>query len=192
MIFGYGWNDPRAIKQATQRQYLVDAGANERQIRFEKSPGRDWRDRLLLGDKPLMRRDDVLAVYRTQYLANDALDFITVLCRLASIGCGLHVVNQGVTVFPDGAMTDLIEKDLAERRKKQTETARAALSKMPIKQGRPKVEDGWSEDDKKKFRKLWAMDKTVVANRAIGREFEISAPAVVSVAERMKLPPRGD
>lgn len=190
VIFGYVWKDPRAISEKAQRQYLADAGAAERFIQTEKSPARDWRDSLVGSDKPKLRKGDVLAVYNTQYLADDSLEFVTLLCRLAALGAGLHVVRYGVTIFPDSAMTEIIEQDIAERRKKQTENARKVLAKMPKRKGRAKVEDSWTDEQKKTFRKLWAQDPAKTTNRAIARHFDISAPAVASIAERMKLPLR--
>jgi hypothetical protein len=190
VIFGYSWNDPRAISQKAQRQYLTDAGAAERQISVERSPSRDSRDKILMGDKPLLREGDVLAVYSTAYLADDSLELVTILCRLAALDAGLHVINLRITVFPEQDMSEMIEQDIAARRKKQTENARKALAKMEHRPGRPKVEDGWTDKQKTTFRKLWAMKTSKVSNRAIAKEFEISAPAVVSIAARMKLPER--
>lgn len=202
VIFGYVWKDPRAIDEKTQRQYLADAGPSDRFVKIEKSPSREWRRDLAWGDrdlgkgekpKPLLREGDVLAVYRTRYLADDSLDFVAFLCRLAALRAGLHVVGEGVTVFPDADMTRLIEQDLAERRKKQTEEGRKALSKLPKSKrgGAPRTEDGWDEETRKKFRKMWVLPPSVCSNREIARTFDVKAPTVPDIAARMKLPPRG-
>ena len=202
MIFGYAWKDPRAISDKTQRQYLADAGANDRFLRTEKSPSRDWRRDLLYGDrelrkgekpKPLLRPGDVIAVYRSRYLADDSLDFVECLCRLAGLGAGIRIINEDIELFPDSAMADLIRDDIAERRHKQTKPARDALATLPKSKrgGAPRTEDSWSDDKKKKFRKMWALPPAKCSQREIGREFEITAPAVKDIAKRMKLPPRG-
>lgn len=201
MIFGYVWKDPRAIDERTQRQALADSGAVDRHTHIERSPSRDWRRDLAWGDrdlakgekpKPLLRKGDVLAVYRTRYVADDSLDFVSLLCRLAALGCGLHIVNLGVTVYPDRDMSEMIEQDIAERRKKQTENAREARKKLPKSRrgGRKHVETDWDDDRKKRFRQCVALPRRKMSDGEIAAEFGISKPAVASVIKRMKLPAR--
>lgn len=192
MIFGYVWKDPRAINEKTQRQYAIDGGASERSTRIEKSPARAWRADLVEGDKPLMRKGDVVAVYQTRYIADDSLDFVTFLVRLAALGCGIHVAEFGETIFPDRAMSELIERDIAKRRKKQTEaglkTIEATRRKGKKVGGPGYSEEKWPEEKRVKFRKLWAMGESY---RNIADEVGVKAPTVPAIAARMKLPPRG-
>lgn len=199
MIFGYVWKDPRAIKEATQRQYAHDAGARARDVKIEKSPAREWRRDLVWGDRdlekgekpaPLLRKGDVVAVYRTRYIADDSLDFVELLVALARIGAGLHITNAGVTVFPDRDMSELIEQDINERRKQQTEPARKARMKSKRKGGPNFVESEWDEEKQKRFRQCIALPRRSMSDGEIAREFEISKPSVNSVRKRMKLPER--
>ena len=195
MIFGYVWKDPRAISEKTQRQHLLDAGASDQTTRIETSPSREWRKALLYGegDKGYAKLrpgdGDIIVIYATRYLGDDSLDFVSVLCRLAELGAGLHVVDQGVTLFPDQAMADLIEQDIAERRKRQTENARKAKEKLPRKRrgGRKVVEADWSEEKLKEFRQWYAMRRRNLSDGEIAKKFEISKPAVKSVGVRLGL-----
>lgn len=189
MIFGYLWTDPRAISDDQQRQYLADAGADPRRIVRDQSPDRGGRNDMLA----VLRPGDVVAVYRTRYLADDSLDFISVVGRIAARSARLAVINLGVEIEPDSAVTDLIETDIAERRKRQTEAAREARKRLPKgkRGGAPRTEVGWNDEQRKRFRQMWALPPGKCSMREIAREFGISAPAVGDIAIRMKLPPRG-
>ena len=120
--FGYVWKDPRAISQKAQRQHLADAGARASDIRADPALDRQWRKALTEGvdqkgySKIRPGAGDVIAVYSTGYIADDSLDFVRFLIRLAQLGAGLHVVDQGTTLFPNAEMATMIENDIAERR----------------------------------------------------------------------------
>ena len=189
MIWGYLWLDPRAISDDQQRQYLADAGADPRRVIRDRSPARENRNDMLA----VLRPGDVVAVYRTRYIADDTLDFIGVIGRIAAASARLAVINLGVEIAPDSAVTDVIETDMAERRKRQTEAAREAKKRLPKgkRGGAPRTETGWSEDERKRFRQMWALPQSKCSMREIAREFGVSAPAVGDIAARMKLPPRG-
>lgn len=189
MIWGYLWLDPRAISDDQQRQYLADAGADPRRIVCDKSPTREGRNDMLA----VLRAGDVVAVYRTRYIADDSLDFIGVIGRIAAAAARLAIVNLGVEIEPDPAVTDVIETDIAERRKRQTEAAREARKRLPRgkRGGAPRTEAGWTDDQRKRFRQMWALPQSKCSMREIAREFGVSAPAVGDIAARMKLPPRG-
>ena len=189
MIWGYLWTDPRAISDDLQGQYLADAGAEPRRIVRDRSPSRENRDDMLA----VLRPGDAVAVYRTRYIADDTLDFIGVLGRIAAASARLAVINLGVEIAPDPAVTDLIETDIAERRKRQTQAAREARKRLPRgkRGGAPRTESGWTDDQRKRFRQMWALPQSKCSMREIAREFGVSAPAVGDIATRLKLPPRG-
>ena len=189
MKFGYVWNDHRAISVLAQREYLDAVDADMRKVLIERSPSRDKRHDLLFDGKPLLRSGDVLCVYRTRYLADDTLDFISVLAALANIGARLHVIQLGVEFLPDPDTAHVMSADVAERHKAQTAEATKAWKKLPKAKRGGRQARQFDAEEKKKFKAMWA-NKTVTLGD-MAEVFECSKPSIVRYAERMKLPPRG-
>lgn len=189
MKFGYVWDDHRAISNNAQRGYLDAAGCGERRILVERSPARDCRHRLIFSDKALLRPGDALAVYRTRYLADDTLDFIAVLARLAEIGASLHVIELGVEFSPDRATAAVMKNDVAERHKAQTAAATEAWRKLPKSKRGGRKARTFTAEETKDFKQMWA-NKTVTLGD-MAEKFGCSKPSIIRYAQRMKLPPRG-
>ncbi|GJL93071.1 recombinase family protein [Hyphococcus sp.] len=159
---------------------LIEEGAPARRVKPGEDP-RPARSRAVR----ILRPGDELCVYSATHLARDMGDLFTVLAAITAQAATLYVIDmaKSFTATPDHAA--LARAFTGDKRKAQTEAARAAPKKK--RGGRPKAID-LKGADLAEFKRMWKDPD--IDRKAIGRRFKASVATIVRRASDLDLGPK--